>query len=74
MKNSNKGLNHDEPILFEIGGVDKSGVDLNKPTFKENFIGECFEDREIGLPGLSEPESIRPVSYTHLTLPTNREV
>ena len=59
MKNSNKGLNHDEPILFEIGGVDKSGVDLNKPTFKENFIGECFEDREIGLPGLSEPESIR---------------
>ena len=66
MKNSNKGLNHDEPILFEIGGVDKSGVDLNKPTFKENFIGECFEDREIGLPG--------SVSYTHLTLPTNREV
>ena len=59
MKNSNKGLNHDEPILFEIGGMDKSGVDLNEPTFKENFIGECFEDREIGLPGLSEPESIR---------------
>ena len=59
MTNSNKGLNHDEPILFDIGDIDKSGVDLNKPTFKENFIGECFEDREIGLPGLSEPESIR---------------
>ena len=29
MKNSTKGLNHDEPILFEIGGMDKSGVDLN---------------------------------------------
>ena len=43
MKNSNKGLNHDEPILFEIGGMDKSGVDLNEPTFKENFIGECFD-------------------------------
>ena len=42
MKNSNKGLNHDEPILFEIGDMDKSGVDLNEPTFKENFIGECF--------------------------------
>ena len=36
MKNSNKGLNHDEPILFEIGGVDKSGVDLNKKRLFSN--------------------------------------
>ncbi len=59
MKNSNKGLNHDEPILFDIGDIDKSGVDLNNSTFKENLIGGSFDDREIGLPGLSEPESIR---------------
>ena len=59
MKNSNKGLNHDEPILFDIGDIDKSGVDLNNSTFKENLIGDGFDDREIGLPGLSEPESIR---------------
>ena len=54
MKNSNKGLNHDEPILFDIGDIDKSGVDLNNSTFKENLIGGCFDDREIGLPGLSD--------------------
>ncbi len=59
MKNSNKGLNHDEPILFDIGDRDKSGVDLSKSTFKDNLIGDVFDDREIGLPGLSEPESIR---------------
>ena len=59
MTNSNKGLNHDEPILFDIGDIDKSGVDLNNSTFKENLIGDSFDDREIGLPGLSEPESIR---------------
>ena len=53
MKNSNKGLNHDEPILFDIGDIDKSGVDLNNSTFKENLIGGSFDDREIGLPGVS---------------------
>ena len=38
MKNSNKGLNHDEPILFDIGDIDKSGVDLNNSTFKEILL------------------------------------
>jgi len=58
-KGENKGLDHDEPLLFEIGDLDKSGVDIQNPKNKRNLIGESFENRNIGLPGLSEPESIR---------------
>ncbi len=55
----NKGLDHDEPLLFDIGDVNKSGVDLHKSENTENFLGKSYEDREIGLPGLSEPETVR---------------
>mgnify|MGYP000178595154 CR=1 FL=1 len=58
-KGENKGLDHDEPLLFEIGDLDKSGVDIQNPKNKKNLLGESFENRNIGLPGLSEPESIR---------------
>ena len=58
-KGENKGLDHDEPLLFDIGDLDKSGVDIQNPKNKKNLLGESFENRNIGLPGLSEPESIR---------------
>ena len=32
MKNSNKGLNHDEPILFDIGDIDIMEMALKKET------------------------------------------
>ena len=38
MKNSNKGLNHDEPILFEIGGVDKSELILMNQHLKKILL------------------------------------
>ena len=58
-KGENKGLDHDEPLLFDIGDLDKSGVDIQNPKNKKNRLGESYESRNIGLPGLSEPESIR---------------
>jgi len=58
-KGENKGLDHDEPLLFNIGDLDKSGVDIQNPKNKKNLLGKSFENRSIGLPGLSEPESIR---------------
>ena len=58
-KEINKGLDHDEPLLFDIGDVNKSGVDLKKYENNDNSLGKSYEDREIGLPGLSEPETVR---------------
>ena len=43
-------------------------------------ILECTEHKESGMPGMSRyittknRKNTTPVSYTHLTLPTNREV
>ena len=36
-KETNKGLDHDEPLLFDIGDVNKSGVDLHKSENIGNF-------------------------------------
>ena len=35
MKNSNKGLNHDEPILFDIGDIDKECIDYIEKSINE---------------------------------------
>ena len=58
-KISHKGLDHEELLLFEIGGLNKSGVDFPETQGYEQRIGSSYEDKEIGIPGLSEPEAIR---------------
>src|SRR5215211_2476783 len=55
----NKALAQVEPLLFEIGRYDTTGVDLDEPEdFQQRLCG--LERKEpIGLPGLSEPETMR---------------
>jgi glycine dehydrogenase subunit 2 len=57
--NSNRGLDHDEKLLFEVGDVNRTGVDLSEPENLSQMIGDSFTDSEIGLAGLSEPETVR---------------
>ena len=57
--NSNRGLDHDEKLLFEVGDVNRTGVDLLEPENLNHMIGDSFSDSEIGLAGLSEPETVR---------------
>jgi glycine dehydrogenase subunit 2 len=55
----NKALAQVEPLLFEIGRLDGSGVDLDEPQGFEPRLGSLERKGEIGLPGLSEPETMR---------------
>ena len=54
-----KGLLQREDLIFEIGSVDKTGVDLPEPVGNRSRIGDVVRETPVGLPGLSEPETIR---------------
>ncbi|MBT4709991.1 MAG: aminomethyl-transferring glycine dehydrogenase subunit GcvPB [Alphaproteobacteria bacterium] len=54
-----KGLELEEPLLFELDGRDRSGVDLPEPDLSNNRLGGLERTAPIGLPGLSEPEVVR---------------
>ncbi|MEM9123251.1 MAG: aminomethyl-transferring glycine dehydrogenase subunit GcvPB [Pseudomonadota bacterium] len=55
-----RGLDREERLIFEIGDLEKTGVDLPEP---EEGFGSCLggleREEPIGLPGLSEPEAMR---------------
>ncbi len=55
----NRALMLEEPLLFEIGGSSRTGVDLPVPPKVESRLGGLERTRDIGLPGLSEPETVR---------------
>ena len=55
----NRGLDHEEPLLFEIGRLDTTGVDLPPPRTAKSRLGGLERSGAIGLPGLSEPETMR---------------
>ncbi|MBZ0217137.1 MAG: aminomethyl-transferring glycine dehydrogenase subunit GcvPB [Fimbriimonadaceae bacterium] len=55
----NRGLQIEEPLLFEIGRPEVSGVDLEEPGEFAGHLDGLERDRDIGLPGLSEPETMR---------------
>ncbi len=55
----NRGLDHEEPLLFEIGRAETTGVDLPEPKHKANRLGGLERQSPIGLPGLTEPETMR---------------
>ena len=62
----NRALMLEEPLLFEIGSVDTTGVDLPEPAVDAaNRLGGMGRAQPIGLPGLSEPETVR--HYTRLS-------
>ena len=54
-----RGLLQDEALLFELGGWDKTGVDLEPAQFDASDLGDLVRKAPIGIPGLSEPEAMR---------------
>jgi glycine dehydrogenase subunit 2 len=57
-----RGLLQDEPLIFEVGGWDKTGVDLPKLTDGEADLSDLeglTRTAPLRLPGLSEPETLR---------------
>ncbi|HAU21000.1 MAG TPA: aminomethyl-transferring glycine dehydrogenase subunit GcvPB [Erythrobacter sp.] len=62
----NRALMLEEPLLFEIGHIETTGVDLPDTDIAVgNRLGGMERSDPIGLPGLSEPETIR--HYTRLS-------
>ena len=62
----NRALMLEEPLLFEIGRADVTGVDL--PPVDANAparLGGLAREQAIGLVGLTEPETVR--HYTRLS-------
>ncbi len=55
----NRALVQEEPLLFEIGRVEVTGIDLEEPEPHESRLGALARKTPIGLPGLSEPETMR---------------
>ena len=55
-----EGLRQAEPLIFELGGWSKTGVDLPEPEADiADDLGSLYRAEPIGLPGLSEPETLR---------------
>ncbi len=61
----NRALMLEEALIFEIGGDETCGVDLPPAPAHRSRVGDLARDRPIGLPGLSEPETVR--HYTRLS-------
>ena len=61
----NKGLQLEEPLIFEQGAERRCGVDLPQPRGTEPRLGPKGVRGRIGLPGLSEPQVVR--HYTRLS-------
>ncbi|WP_088348058.1 MULTISPECIES: aminomethyl-transferring glycine dehydrogenase subunit GcvPB [Rhodomicrobium] len=55
----NRGLQIEEPLIFEAGALETSGVDFEEPEAFESRLGDVERHDSIGLPGLSEPETMR---------------
>jgi glycine dehydrogenase subunit 2 len=61
----NRALMLEEPLIFEIGSTEQTGVDFADIPRRPMKIGGLERTRPIGLPGLSEPEAVR--HYTRLS-------
>ena len=61
----NRALMLEEPLLFEIGDTESTGVDFDDATDVDMRLGGLERSRTIGLAGLSEPEAVR--HYTRLS-------
>jgi glycine dehydrogenase subunit 2 len=55
----NRGLDLEEPLIFEQGQPGRSAVDLPEPDASPLRLAGVPVRGEIGLPGLSEPQVIR---------------
>jgi glycine dehydrogenase subunit 2 len=74
----NRALMLEEPLIFEIGDAETTGVDFDRDSVPANAeaqprslpshghkLGRLARNEPIGLPGLSEPEMVR--HYTRLS-------
>ena len=62
----NRGLMLEEALLFEIGSVDRCGVDFDGEAGAPlETLGAALRKAPLDLPGLSEPEAVR--HYTRLS-------
>lgn len=61
----NRALMLEEALIFEIGDAQTTGVDLADTPKVASRLGGLERGRAIGLPGLSEPETVR--HYTRLS-------
>src|ERR1700760_669574 len=55
----NRALDVEEPLLFEIGRPETTGVDVDEPPAFADRLGFHARRHPIRLPGLSEPETLR---------------
>src|SRR5262249_24881832 len=55
----NRALRIEEPLIFEIGRPEVTGIDLDEPAAFTPRLGALERTDPIGLPGLSEPETVR---------------
>ncbi len=55
----NRALAIEEGLIFEIGRVDSSGVDIEEPPSFAARLGKLARRAPLELPGLSEPETMR---------------
>ena len=60
----NRALMLEEPLIFEIGSTETTGVDFDEPVPAAD-LGPLARSAPIGLPGLSESETVR--HYTRLS-------
>jgi len=61
----NRALMLEEPLIFEFGSGETTGVDFEDAPAGETRLAGLERNRPIGLPGLSEPETVR--HYTRLS-------
>ena len=61
----NKALMLEEPLIFEIGTTKTTGVDFAEGDVAHDRLGDLTRKAPIGLPGLSEQETVR--HYTRLS-------
>ncbi|KQM22982.1 glycine dehydrogenase [Sphingomonas sp. Leaf24] len=61
----NRALMLEEALIFEIGSAETTGVDFDEAPKVASRLGGHARKSAIGLPGLSEPETVR--HYTRLS-------
>ena len=61
----NRALMLEEPLIFEIGDNDSTGVDFDPSKREDSRLANLLRTAPINLPGLSEPETVR--HYTRLS-------
>lgn len=54
-----QGLRLAEPLIFELGTTQTTGVDIDEAGDFEMSIGDLERTGEIGCPGLAEPDTVR---------------